>query len=76
MTTISIVFFFSHRDFPDAHFGYRAKAPGEDDYEEVWLAEELATGALHRVMRDTAPAPDTAGITWLGLDGQLLRADS
>ena len=68
--------FFSHADFSDARFGYHAKAPGEDAHERLWLAEELATGALHRIMRDTTPAADSAGITWLRLDGQLLRADS
>jgi len=68
--------FFSHSDFPDARFGYRAKAPGEDVHEKLWLAEELATGALHRIMRDTTPPADAAGITWLRLDEQLLRADS
>jgi len=67
--------FSSHRDFPDARFGYRAKAPGEDDHEKLWLAEELATGGLHRIMRDTLAA-DSAGITWLRLDGPLLRTDS
>ena len=71
----TVVLFFSHSDFPDARFGYRVKAPTEDAYEEVWLAEELATGALHRIMRDAAPSPDAAGITWLRLHGQLLRAD-
>ncbi|MHB2027850.1 MAG: hypothetical protein ACYCPT_03420 [Acidimicrobiales bacterium] len=67
--------FFSHKDFSNAHFGYRAKAPGEDVHEKLWLAEELATGALHRIMRDTNPAADAAGITWLRLNEQLLRAD-
>jgi hypothetical protein len=68
--------FFSHTDFPDARFGYRAKAPGEDAHEKLWLAEELATGALHRIMRDNTPTADAAGFTWLRLDGQLLRVDS
>jgi len=68
--------FFSHGDFPETRFGYQAKAPSEDDHEKLWLAEELATGALHRIMHDATPAADSAGITWLRLDGQLLRADS
>ena len=68
--------FFSHSNFPDARFGYRAKAPGEDSHETLWLAEELATGALHRIMRDYTPSADDAGITWLRLDEQRLRADS
>ena len=68
--------FFSHDDFPDARWGYRAKAPGEDSHEQLWLGEELATGALHRIMRETTPIADSAGITWLRMDGQLLRSDS
>ncbi len=67
---------FSHCDFPDNRFGYRAKAPGKDDHEVLWLAEELATGALHRIMCDKTPADDAAETTWLRLDGQLLRVDS
>jgi len=67
---------FLHSDFPDARFGYRAKAPGEDIHEKLWLAEELAAGALHRIMRDITPAADAAGTTWFRLDGQLLRTDS
>jgi hypothetical protein len=72
----SVELFFLHNDFADARFGYRAKAPGEDAHEELWLAEGLATGALHRIMRDITPAADAAGTTWLRLDGQLLRDDS
>ena len=67
-----VVLFFSHSDFPDARFAYRAKAPGEDAHEELWLLEELAVGALHRILRDDAPTCDAAGTTWLRLDGQLL----
>jgi hypothetical protein len=69
-----VVLFFSHTEFPDARFAYAAKATGEDDHEALWLAEELATGALHRVMSGSVPAPDVAGITCLRLEGQLLRA--
>jgi hypothetical protein len=68
--------FFSHKDFPSARFGYRAKAPGQDDHEKLLLTEELATGALHRIMRDAPPTADATGITWLRLDEQLLRVDS
>lgn len=67
---------FSHKDFPSARFGYRAKAPGRDDHEKLWLAEELATGALHQIMRNASPTADATGITWLRLDEQLLRANS
>jgi len=71
-----VEFFFSHTDFSNARFGYRAKAPGEDIHEKLWLAEELATGSLHRIMRDTTPAADASGITWLRLDEHLLRTHS
>ena len=70
-----VVLFFSHADFPGVRFGYRCKPPNEDRYEEVWLGEELATGALHRTMRYDAPAPDETGIIWLRLHGQLLGLD-
>lgn len=72
----NVELFFLHSDFPDVRFGYCAKTPGADAHEKLWLAEELATGALHRIMRDITPTADAAGITWLRLDGQLLRADS
>jgi len=49
-----VVLFFSHSDFPDTRFGYLAEAPSGDVHEVLWLAEELATGALHRIMRDPA----------------------
>ncbi|HUY43592.1 MAG TPA: hypothetical protein VMU98_07510 [Acidimicrobiales bacterium] len=64
---------FSHTDFSNARFGYRAEAPGEDVHEKLWLVEELAMGALHGIMRNTTPATDAAGITWLRLDEHLLR---
>lgn len=69
-----VVLLFSHVDFAGVRFGYRCKPPGEDRYEEVWLAEELATGALHRTMRSGAPS-DEAGTVWLRLHGQRLGAD-
>ncbi|MBW4078771.1 MAG: hypothetical protein HIU84_09770, partial [Acidobacteria bacterium] len=56
----SVELFFSYGEFPDARFAYRAKAPGEDVHETLWLAEELATGALHRIMRDVDPKGDVA----------------
>ncbi len=70
-----VVLRFSHGRFPNVRFGYRAKPPGEDDDEELWLAEELATGALDRIMSDSPPPTDPAGVTWLRLDGQVLRGD-
>jgi len=68
----SVVFLFSHDDFPDARFGYQCKPPADDPYEEIWLAEELATGALHRMMRYDEPRADAGGIIWTRLYGQLL----
>jgi len=70
-----VVLFFSHDDFPAVRFGYRCKAPGEDRYEEVWLCEELATGALHRMVRYERPVPDEDDILWTRLHGQLLGED-
>lgn len=67
--------FFSHEDFPGVRFGYRCLEPGDDPYEEVWLCEELATGALHRMMGYDAPVPAEDGIVWTRLHGQLLGAD-
>ena len=55
---------FSHQDFPGARFGHRFfLEPGADDYEKIWLMEDLDTGALHRMMRNE-PAADDAGIIW------------
>lgn len=73
---LKVILFFSHRDFLNARFDYRAKAPDEDDHEKLWLAEELATKALHRIMRDTTSAADPAETTWLRMHGQRLRVDS
>ena len=62
-----VVLLFSHVDFAGVRFGYRCKPPGEDRYEEVWLAEELATGALQPRMRSGVPASDEAGTIRLRL---------
>jgi hypothetical protein len=67
-----VVLLFSHGDFPAIRFGYRCKAPGEDRYEEVSLGEELATGALHRMMSYERPVPGEDGIIWTRLHGDLL----
>jgi hypothetical protein len=69
----SVVLLFSHDDFPGTRFGYRCKPLADDRYEEIWLAEELATGGLHRMMRHDPPTPDESGIVWTHLHGQLLR---
>ena len=69
----SVVLLFSHDDFAATRFGYRCKPPADDRYEEIWLAEEVATGGLHRMMRHDLPTPDESGIVWTHLHGQLLR---
>ena len=60
-----VEFFVTHKDFPSARCGYRANAPGHDDHAKLWLAEELATGALHRIMRKAPPTADATAITGL-----------
>jgi hypothetical protein len=70
-----VVLLFSHVDFPAVRFGYRCKAPGADRYEEVSLGEELATGALHRMMSYERPVPGEDGIVWTRLHGDLLGED-
>ncbi len=69
-----VVVFFRQPDFPDELFGYRCMPPGADRHELVWLGEELATGALHRLMRSGTGTPDTDGVVWLRLRGSTLVA--
>jgi hypothetical protein len=55
---------FTHRDFPGVRFGHRFPLdPHAEGREQIWLKEEIETGALHRMM-DSLPTPDDAGITW------------
>ena len=55
---------FSHDDFPGIRFGHRfPREPGRETHEDIWLKEEIETGALHRMMQDP-PAPDDAGVIW------------
>jgi hypothetical protein len=55
---------FSHQDFSKARFGHRFPLePFAEGHEEIWLMEEIETGALHRMMRNQ-PATDDAGIIW------------
>ena len=62
--------------FPGVCFCYLAKAPGADDHEALWLAEEIATGALARLQREGALVPDAAGTVWLVVQGScLVRAE-
>jgi len=53
---------FSHDGFPGIRFGHRFKRPWTE-YALVSLMEDIETGALHRMMRDSPPAED-AGIIW------------
>lgn len=55
---------FCHVSFPGTRFGHRfPREPFGEGHEQIWLMEEIDTGALHRMMRD-APAADDAGIVW------------
>jgi len=55
---------FSHEHFPGARFGHRFPLePFAEGHEQIWLMEEIDTGALHRMMRNE-PAADDAGIIW------------
>jgi hypothetical protein len=55
---------FSYEDFPGARFGHRFfLEPFAEGHEQIWLMEEIDTGALHRMMR-SEPAADDAGIIW------------
>jgi hypothetical protein len=55
---------FSHGDFPGARFGHRFPLePFAEGHEQIWLMEEIDTGALHRMMRNE-PTADDAGIIW------------
>ena len=67
-----VVVFFSHEAFPEVRFAYRCKPPGADRYELVWLQEEIATGALHRMMAYDSPEPAEDGVIWTRLYGALL----
>jgi hypothetical protein len=65
---------FQHENFSGALFAYESMPAGVDRHELVWLAEELATGALHRLMRDEQPLADKDGLIWVRLRGQVLAA--
>jgi hypothetical protein len=53
---------FAHPDFPGVRFGHRFP-PDDTSTEQIWLKEEIETGALDRMMADP-PAPDSTGIIW------------
>ena len=55
---------FSHQHFPGVRFGHRFPLdPHAEGREQIWLKEEIETGALHRMV-DSRPTADDAGITW------------
>jgi hypothetical protein len=55
---------FAHERFPGVRFGHRFPLdPYAEGREQIWLKEEIETGALHRMM-DSQPTADEAGITW------------
>ena len=59
-----VVILFCHESWPEIRFGHRFPPPDEaDGYEDVWLKEEVETGALARQMRQH-PRPDDDGIIW------------
>jgi hypothetical protein len=66
--------FFRYARFADVLFAYRSMRADADPHERVWLAEEIATGALHRIMRSEQPVADRDGVVWLHLSGQRLVA--
>lgn len=55
---------FCHEHFPEIRFGHRFRLePFGSGHEDIWLMEEIDTGALHRMM-DSQPSADSAGIIW------------
>ncbi len=55
---------FSHRHFPGVRFGHRFPPdPDAAALEQIWLKEEIETGALDRMMQ-SQPAADETGIIW------------
>ena len=53
---------FSHDSFPGVRFGHRFTPPS-GKHAEIWLMEEIETGALHRMMK-VRPWADDEGIIW------------
>jgi hypothetical protein len=55
---------FSRKHFPGVRFGHRFPLdPYGEDREQIWLKEEIETGALHRMM-ENHPSADGAGVIW------------
>jgi hypothetical protein len=63
---VAVVILFSHERWPGIRFGHRFPPPNQaDGYEDIWLKEEVETGALSRLM-DREPRPDDDGVIWTG----------
>lgn len=59
-----VTVFFCHEHFPQVRFGHRFRLePFGNGHEDIWLMEEIDTGALRRMM-DGEPSADSAGIVW------------
>lgn len=55
---------FAYEPRPGLRFGHRFPLePFGQGHEDIWLMEEIETGALDRMMQNP-PTPDHAGITW------------
>ncbi len=60
----NVVILSSHERWPGIRFGHRFPPPDKaDGYEDIWLKEEIETGALGRLM-DRVPSPDRDGVIW------------
>jgi hypothetical protein len=55
---------FCHEHFPGTRFGHRFRLePFGNGHEDIWLMEQIDTGALHRMI-DSQRSADSAGIIW------------
>jgi hypothetical protein len=60
----NVAILFSHQDWPGVRFGHRFPTPEESDgHDEIWLMEEVETGALSRLMARNIK-PDGDGVVW------------
>lgn len=71
----TVALFFQHDEFSDVLFAYRCCPPGTEPHKPLWLAEELATGALRRIMRSGQSLADIDGVVWLRVRGSVLVAE-
>jgi hypothetical protein len=66
---------FCHEHFPDVRFGHRFRLePFGNGREDIWLMEEIDTGALHRMM-DSQPSADSTDIIWTAWGSPAPRPD-